>query len=261
MASADLVRLPDDNDPDVGLSDRQIAALEKLAELGAEPAPIDPETGKGIYSKDPKIRAFQLLFEGRFGGPGRGQGRPREPRAAEAIAEAFREEPRVKKMISALDRALTKKAGTRANLDAIKLVKDIEQDERRTQLKEAEQEDNLGGDKEELIATIFELVQRPSVANAIDAEHEEITDADIISDNEEDELDRSGEEEAPVYNFQKRRTPPAATNGSNGDSPSPATNGHHSRKPRSNDRGRSSSDSGKAERTFDKVARRRAGKR
>lgn len=257
MAATDIVRTNQSDDDDSGLSARQVNALEMLAELGAEPAPQDPETGKSIYSGNPKIRAYQLVFEGRFGGPGKGQGRKREPRAAEVIAEALREEPRVKKMISALDRALTKKAGTRANLDAIKLAHEIEKGERSLQLKEEAHNDTLGTTREELLGTIFELVQQPGVAQAINGESEEITDAEIV--NEED-FDRSGEEEAPKpkYAFQTRRASTPRTNGDHGDSGDATTDGRDSRVSGSNGRSRAATDRGEAERPLQALARRRA---
>lgn len=40
------------------------------------------------YSSDPSERARQLVREGKFGGAGRGQGRPRVPRASELAAQA-----------------------------------------------------------------------------------------------------------------------------------------------------------------------------
>ncbi|UUY01734.1 hypothetical protein LRS13_13480 [Svornostia abyssi] len=40
------------------------------------------------YSSDPSERAKQLVREGKFGGAGRGQGRPRVKRASEIAAEA-----------------------------------------------------------------------------------------------------------------------------------------------------------------------------
>jgi len=260
MAATDIVRKDSDEDDSTGLSTRQINALEKLAELGAEPAAVDPETGKSIYHGDPKIRAYQLVFEGRFGGPGKGQGRKREPRAAEVIAEALRDEPRIKKMISALDRALTKKAGTRANLDAIKLAHEIEKGERSLQLKEEAHNDSLGSTREELLGTIFELVQQPGVQHAINGESEDITEAEVV--NQEDFDHSSGEEEAPKqYAFQKRRASTPRTNGDHGDTADAEEDGRNGRVSGSHGRSGAATSSSEVDRPLQARARRRAANR
>lgn len=263
MASTELVPQDAGDDNDSGLNARQVQALEMLVELEADPAPFDEKTGKFVWDKDPKIRAYQMIYEGRFGGPNRGQGRPREPRAAEVIAEALREEPRVKKMIAALDRALTKKAGVRANLDAVKLGLDIERGEKTLQIQEEAHEDKLGNTREELLGTLFELVERPGVSAAIEGEATEITDAEVIEDfdlfsEEEGELE---EEVKPVYNFQKRRSSSAGTNGNHGDSASSKEDGRNGRVARQNgDRG-DSPDSRASGKPLIAVARRRAAER
>src|SRR4051794_39725006 len=89
MATNELARREDDDD--LGLDSQQILALERLNELGGEPAPMG-DNGKPMYSSDPKIRAYQLIFEGRFAGKNRGQGRPRKQRAGEVMAEHIREQ-------------------------------------------------------------------------------------------------------------------------------------------------------------------------
>src|SRR3954470_9169989 len=114
---------------DPGLQERQLKALGRLHRLGARPRQEgDP------YDSDPQIRALQLVYEGRMGGPGLKQGRPRtgvstteqrQARAAETIALEIRERF-TGRMIRALDRALRRDAGVRANLDAVKLALDIE---------------------------------------------------------------------------------------------------------------------------------------
>ena len=227
MASADLVRTEEDGD-DAGLNPRQVEALEKLVELDAEPAEWDEEAGKWAYHKNPQIRAYQMIFQGRFGGPGRGQGRKREPRAAEVIAEALRENKRVKKMIRAIDAALDAES-ERTQLDAIKLSMEIERGERSLQLKEEAHEDHLGNTKEELLGTIFELVTQPGVESAIEGEAEEVTEAEVIED---DTLDRQGEEpEAEGYDYDDEsysgRTSSASTNGHHRDSSSSEEAGDH----------------------------------
>lgn len=171
--------IEDDND-DVGLSARQIAALERLTTLGANPR----ENEDAPYDSNAQIRALQLVFEGKFGGAGRGQGRPKsDRRAAEILAEEIRKAPRVQKMNRALDRALSKKAGVRANLDAIKLSVEMENKERSLQIKEEEHEDNAGT-KEDLIAALIKAVGEPATAAAIESEFEEIKDAEVVENSE-----------------------------------------------------------------------------
>lgn len=165
------------DDNSLGLDGRQVVALQKLLELGAEPAYQD-EAGKMIYSKDPQTRAYQLVYEGRFGGPNRGQGR--QKRAAQEIATHVRSKtPQMKK---AWSRALRADAGTRANLDAIRLGVEIERSERKLQIEEEEHEGNIGNTREEILATLFELVGDPGTAAAIEGTY--IEDDDAIEDAE-----------------------------------------------------------------------------
>jgi hypothetical protein len=167
---------------DLGLHERQVQALGRLHRLGGKPH----EEGEP-YDSDPQIRALQLVFEGRMGGPGLKQGRPRtgvsttaerQQRAAETIATEIRERF-TGKMIKALDRALKKDAGTRANLDAVKLALDIENREASLQLKENEADFDTKT-KEELLATLFQLVAQPQTAAAIEGTAWEITDAEEV---------------------------------------------------------------------------------
>jgi hypothetical protein len=224
MASTDLVAQSEDDD-DLGLTTQQVRALEKLDALGAGPAPIDHESGKAIYDSRPQIRALQLVFEGRLGGPGRGQGRKREPRVAEVLAEEIRQRFG-KKMVKALDRALSKDAGHRVNLDAIKLSVDIERGERALQLAEEKQEEELSGTKEEILGALFELVEDPAVAEAIEGEFEEITDAQVIED------DNSGS----TQEAKPRRASSPRANGRTGDPADPTSNGRNGRGAGSNGR-------------------------
>jgi hypothetical protein len=182
MSSQEL-SIIDDGDSDIELSSAQLSALEKLSTLGAEPAEIDAQTGKSIYDKNPQIRALQMVFEGKFGGPGRGQGRPKQgKRAAEVLADEIRRAPHIKKMHKAIDRALSKKAGVRANLDAVKLSIDIERGERALQIKEEEHDTDMET-KEELIATIFQIAADPTIQGALESSAEEIEEAVVIEDN------------------------------------------------------------------------------
>jgi hypothetical protein len=165
---------------DSGLNERQIAALGRLHRLGAR-----PRVEGDMYDSDPQIRALQLVYEGKMGGKGLGQGRPRtgvdrQARAAEVIAAEIRERF-TGRMIRAIDRALKKDAGTRANLDAVKLALDIENREAALQLKEYEAEFDTKT-KEELIATLFELVAEPQTAAAIEGTAWDITDAEVIEE-------------------------------------------------------------------------------
>src|SRR5580765_1332037 len=134
MASKQVVKKGAEED-DGGLRDRQLAALERLHDLGAAPR-IEGQP----YSGDSQIRALQLVYEGRFGGAGRKQGRPRqrgEPRAAEVIAEEIRNRF-TKRMTRAIERALRQDAGVKANLDAVKLALEIENREAALQLRESQ---------------------------------------------------------------------------------------------------------------------------
>jgi len=175
MASSELAKIEND---DSGLSARQVDALERLLELNAAPAPVD-ENGRIKWDSNPQIRALQMIYEGRLGGPREGSGRKSSKRAAEELAERIRTK-KIDKMDRALDRALSKKAGARTNLDAIKLAVDIERGERKLQIEEEEHEGNVGNTREEIIAALIELAQNPEVESALEASYEEITDATVI---------------------------------------------------------------------------------
>jgi hypothetical protein len=204
MAGEEIIRAEDS-----GLNERQISALGRLHRLGSRPR-IEGDP----YDSDPQIRALQLVYEGKMGGKGLGQGRPRtgvstadqrQARAAEVIAAEIRERF-TGRMIRALDRALKKDAGTRANLDAVKLALDIENREAALQLKEYEADFDTKT-KEQLIATLFELVAEPQTAAAIEGTAWDITDAETIEDNEDSSA--------------------AGAAGSNGNTSSADSNGHH----------------------------------
>lgn len=180
MASEDIVRIEDP-----GLQERQLKALGRLSRLGAAPR----LEGEG-YDSDPQIRALQLIYEGRMGGPGLRQGRPRtgvstteqrQARAAQVIAAEIRERF-TGRMIRAIDRALKKDAGTKANLDAVKLALDIENREAALQLRESEADFDTST-KEELLAALFELVREPQTAAAIEGSAFDITDAEVIDED------------------------------------------------------------------------------
>lgn len=249
MSDQELSIIDEDDDP--VLTARQIAALERLSELGAEPASVDPETGKSIYSSNSQVRALQLVFEGKFGGSGRGQGRPKSgQRAAEVLADEIRSAPRIRKMNRAIDRALSKKAGVRANLDAIKLSVEIERGERALQIKEEEHDDNMGT-KEELIATLFEVINEPATARAIESEAYEISDATVIDDKSDIAERESDTRDSPSVEKtrDKRSTASSAKTRDNG------------RSARQNGRKATTKRSSESPKSVGKIASRRSSKR
>jgi hypothetical protein len=236
MASEELAR-----QDDLGLHERQVQALGRLHRLGGKPH----EEGEP-YDSDPQIRALQLVYEGRMGGPGLKQGRPRsgvsttaerQQRAAETIATEIRQRF-TGKMIKALDRALKKDAGTRANLDAVKLALDIENREAALQLKENESDFDTKT-KAELLATLFQLVAEPQTAAAIEGTAWEIPDAEEVTEG----TSATGE---PGSNGDTTSTP---VNGSNGGSARPA------------DRERLAANRAKSANPFTQTALRRADQR
>ena len=117
------------------------------------------------YHSDAQIRALQLVQEGRLGGPGRGQGRKRKPRAAEQVAEAVKK--RSDKIIAALDAGLDSDS-ERTRLQAADMALKIEREEAILQLKEDEVDIDQQS-KEELVATLIELVGDPSTEAALEA--------------------------------------------------------------------------------------------
>jgi hypothetical protein len=241
MASKKLVKKDEQGD-DAALRERQIAALERLHELGGAPRQGDEQ-----YSGNPQIRALQMVYEGRFGGPGLGQGRPRqrgEPRAAEVIAEEIRHRF-TKRMTRAIERALRADAGVRANLDAVKLALEIENREAQLQLRES-QADLETATKEELLVTLFELLGQPQTAAALDSTAIDITEAEVINGDEKRE-----EGSSPV----------AGTNGSRGDSPGAAPTGSNGRNAGHDGRGRPKRDRSQSENPFTQAAVRRAAER
>lgn len=202
MAVTDLVETEEDDD-DVGLEPRQIDALNKLYELGAEPRkdPTDP------YDKSPKIRALQLIYEGRLGGPNRGQGRKKMPRASELLAERLRK--KVDRMENAIDRGLDAE-NEKVALDAVKTAIKIEHDEAALQVKEQQAEASLDGlSKEELIERIIEIASEATTEAAIgefiDLPETEIEEAEVIPETSESEpTDISAEK--PARSAQASRT-------------------------------------------------------
>jgi hypothetical protein len=222
--AADLVPVEPPDGEDIGLSPRQISALEQLHALGAGPKlPSDEK-----YHSNPQIRALQMVYEGRLGGPGRGQGRPgREERISVQLTQYVRSNLG-KKVTKALERALATDAGERINLDAIKLIVDMEHKEAKLQLSEdAADLDNLS--KEELVAALYDLVNDAQTGQVITATFSEVpTPEQAVA--EIDSRERKAEDRkrnaTRKRNAKRRAKPPAAKAGQrNGDSPGPAVNG------------------------------------
>lgn len=233
MASQELVPLGDP-DNELGLNAQQVIALDKLSELGAEPARVGAN-GKSIYSQDPKIRAYQLIFEGKFAGAGRGQGRPRKPRAAEVLADHIRSKLTTK-LKNALDRALEADEGSKTNLEALKLAMDIERGERKLQIEEEEHDGNLGNTREELLTTLFAIVGEPATAAAIEGHAEDITDAEVVNQGNFD-IQRPVEEEEAA-----RRASAAGTPRRVRVAPDPSEDGDDGGRPSANGRARAEGD-------------------
>lgn len=93
--------------------------------------------------------ALRLVEEGRFGGKGRGQGRPRTPRASERVAERVSNEGD-----AIFDRLMeiTRGGKDSNSIAAARTLLDTEEKERKLQIEEEQQiEDMRGNDLKELI--------------------------------------------------------------------------------------------------------------
>lgn len=194
---------PDSPEEDLGLSERQINALDRLNELGGKPR----ESDDAPYDSDPQIRAYQMVYEGRIGGRRPGQGRPRKVRAAEGIAEWTRKNE--EKYINVLERALDD-PDNRIALKAFEAGMTVERREAELQIKEDEIDtDNIS--KEELIATLFQLASDPAISAGVQpyfelpsGEVEEITDAEEV---------REPKKQKRKANKRNRASSAASTNG------------------------------------------------
>lgn len=184
--AADLVPQDSDNVESVGLSQAQVTALERLHEIGAAPREPDEK-----YDPDPQIRALQLVAEGKLGGSRKGA-RAREQRLSVGLTEHVRQNltPKVKR---ALERALQSDAGERINLDAIKLIVDIENKEAKLQITE-DQADIDSQTKEQLLATLFELVSDAQTGGVINATFTDVPTASP-SENRLLEIDRQARDQ------------------------------------------------------------------
>src|SRR3954454_2612894 len=226
--AADLVPVEPPDGEDIGLSPRQISALEQLHALGAGPKlPSDEK-----YHSNPQIRALQMVYEGRLGGPGRGQGRSvREERISVQLTNYVRSNLG-RKVTKALERALASDAGERINLDAIKLIVDMEHKEAKLQLTEdAADLDNLN--KEELVAALYDLVNDAQTGQVIEATFTQVptpqqTVAAVVDREVKTEKRRSNATRKRNAAAKRKRAAGASAAKAgqrNGDPSSPAVNG------------------------------------
>jgi hypothetical protein len=190
VATTDLVTTDD-----AALNQRQIRALEQLYELGAE-----PREPNGEYSSDAKIRALQLVYEGKIGGAGRGQGRKgRKKRAAAHVAEEAR---RLSKEIANVykDIMTAENGDPKLKMAAADRFIDIEHKEASLTLKEEEVDNSDDMGKEELIDALFDAFANPEVAavieEAIDIPAEDIEE--IAGSDEPEEYDAWLEADPPA---------------------------------------------------------------
>lgn len=187
--AADVVTYDDEEGEDSGLTDRQVAALEAIHALGASPRK-DGEP----YSPDRRIRAQQLIYEGRLGGPGRGQGRPRQPRASEAVAQYVKETltPKIQK---ALKDGLRENEDITIRLKTADMALKVEREEAALQLKEDES-DLANADKEQLIAALIALASDSGTEAALEGTVIELPESAVqdITDEPEDINGYSGTE-------------------------------------------------------------------
>lgn len=238
MAMSQELTVSDDAD-DSGLTGLQVRALERLHELNAAPR-SGPDQA---WSSNPQIRSYQMIFEGLLGGKREGGGRPRtikHQRAAAGVADHVRGKLQ-KRMVEALDRALEPEAGHRVNLDAVKLGLEIEAREDALVLKEAEHEDNLADQpREELLGTLFQLLENGHTATILETAFEDITDAEVVTEGS---------------------PPPPSEDGRDRASPDTSENGRDSRDVGVNGQGSASEHRRKGESPLKAAARRRAAER
>jgi hypothetical protein len=227
--AADVVPYEQPDGEDIGLTARQVSALEQLHALGAGPKlPTDEK-----YHSNPQIRALQMVYEGRLGGPGRGQGRPsREQRISVRLTDYVRQNLG-KKVTKALERALATDAGERINLDAIKLIVEMEHKEAKLQLSE-DAADLDSQTKEELLATLYQLVNDPQTGQVITATFTEVTTPEqAVAEADERSVEKEARHTARVKRQRRResrartaaRASAAASSQPDGDPPRSSANG------------------------------------
>jgi len=149
-----------EDDLDVGITVQQVQALDKLAELGAE-----PYGGKGPYHSDPKIRALQLVAEGRLGGNQRaGRTGVRKKRASQIVSDWARDK-KIEQIKAAYNQALDSD-NERTAMDAANRLLDLETKNVEIELKE-HQSDIDQMDREDLIVAFLEVLNREDTQETI----------------------------------------------------------------------------------------------
>jgi hypothetical protein len=147
------------------LSDTQVQALEKLDALGEAPR----QTVNEKWHPNPQVRAYQMMYEGKIGGPGRGQGRKAKKRASAQIVEHIRDPKTIKKITKALDNALDDDEHPRVQLEAVKIAADLDDKHARFELDEEKQEAEIDAmERDDLIAEIITLAEDPATQAAIE---------------------------------------------------------------------------------------------
>lgn len=180
------------------LSDTQVLALEKLDELGESPR----ESVTEKWHPNPQVRAYQMMYEGKIGGPGRGQGRKTKDRASGQVVEHIRDPKTIKKINTALTKALDDD-NNRVRLEAIKIAMDLEDRHVRFQLDEEKHDVEIDKmERDDLIAEIIAIGSDPATQaafdgfsnnGAIDSTAEDIGETQSVL--EEDWEDETGEAE------------------------------------------------------------------
>lgn len=124
------------------------------------------------YSSDPSVRMAQLKEEGRVGGEyGKLGGRPRAPRASEAVAEHARK--RINDITASIDEMLQSE-NMKIREAAIKLLLDTEHQEAKQQLEEDKFDHMTQG---EMADELLKLLGNPSMSKALDIE---IVDVEVV---------------------------------------------------------------------------------
>lgn len=163
MAGMELEQREDqiDSEEEVEITPRQVAAIEKLYELGAAPRANDEEP----YSKDAQIRAYQMLAEGKIGGNRGGGRKSNRDRVTKALVRRNRR--KLAKLEKVIDDALDGD-DLKLAMDAVKFVAQLDIDESKQSLREEQadsQEDEQ--DKEALVLALIEQFRDPQVEAAI----------------------------------------------------------------------------------------------
>jgi hypothetical protein len=127
--------------------------------------------------------AKKLVEEGKFGGKGRGQGRPRKPRASEKIAELVSDEAQL-----FYDRLveITRYGKNMESIAAIRTALETEEKERKIQIEEDILVEDMN--KNELLEAVWDMLTNGNNGITIDeAEFEPIEQEAISAVGEESE--------------------------------------------------------------------------